>query len=95
MTYPTTVTSKGTITLPAEIRKALAIRPGQRVYVGMDANNQVSISLPLDIKDIRRANQEHLSKIGVTYRSLTRDEINTGIAQQAVERHLRSHNVDA
>jgi AbrB family looped-hinge helix DNA binding protein len=90
MTYPTTVTSKGTITLPAEIRKALAIKPGQRLFIGIDEDQQVSITLPLDIEDIRRSNIEHLRKHGLVYRPLTRDEINEGVGKEAVERYLRS-----
>jgi AbrB family looped-hinge helix DNA binding protein len=33
MTYETTVTSKGTITIAAPLRKALGIKPGQKLMV--------------------------------------------------------------
>lgn len=36
MRFPTTITSKGTITIASEVRKAFGLRPGQKVDVVMD-----------------------------------------------------------
>ncbi|MGD9563510.1 MAG: AbrB/MazE/SpoVT family DNA-binding domain-containing protein [Pyrinomonadaceae bacterium] len=38
MTYWVTVSKKGTITIPAAIRKALALKPGQKVTLWKEGN---------------------------------------------------------
>jgi AbrB family looped-hinge helix DNA binding protein len=43
MTYETTITSKGTITIAAPLRKALGFKPGQKVRLSLDKNRQVLI----------------------------------------------------
>ena len=40
MRYTTTVTSKGTITIAAPLRKALGIKPGQKLFINMTADNK-------------------------------------------------------
>jgi AbrB family looped-hinge helix DNA binding protein len=41
MTYNTTVTSKGTITIAAPLRKALGIKTGQKLSVSLNQDNQI------------------------------------------------------
>lgn len=48
----TTITAKGQITLPAEARRALNLRAGQRVAVRVEGDHLV-IDLPHDIDEVR------------------------------------------
>ncbi len=41
MKYTTTVTSKGTVTIAAPLRKALGFKTGQKLSVSLNKNNQV------------------------------------------------------
>ena len=42
MTYSSTVTSKGTITLPAALRAKLGIKEGDKVTISLEGNNIVA-----------------------------------------------------
>ena len=48
----TTITSKGQITLPAEARRELNLRPGQRVAVRVE-NGHLVVDPPPSIDDVR------------------------------------------
>lgn len=41
MKYTTTMTSKGTVTIAAPLRKALGFKPGQKLNVSLGKNNQI------------------------------------------------------
>lgn len=96
MIYSSTVTSKGTITLPADVRKALNITPGQQVDIEfIEASNRLTIKVPLTIEELRKRNQAHLRKMGIVYKPgepINHDEI---WGQMAAERYMRSMNGDA
>jgi AbrB family looped-hinge helix DNA binding protein len=40
MRYTTTVTSKGTVTIAAPLRKALGIKPGQKLFIDISDDNK-------------------------------------------------------
>lgn len=48
-----TITSKGQITLPAEARRALGLRKGQKVEVRVEGNSLI-IEAPHDIDSLRQ-----------------------------------------
>ncbi len=48
MTYNTTVTSKGTVTIAAPLRKAMGLKTGQKLTVSLNANNQVVLDAGTD-----------------------------------------------
>lgn len=50
MTYNTTVTSKGTITIAAPLRKALGLRTGQKLTLALNEDNQIVLDAGTDIK---------------------------------------------
>lgn len=66
MTYLTKVTSKGQITLPAQVRKKLDIVSGQRVKISYDHSGKAVVEPLVDFKDLARKTQEHLKKMGFT-----------------------------
>lgn len=63
MKYETTITSKGTITIAAPIRKALGLKPGQTVRLEMDEkNNRVLMDTGVTIEQFEKIRDEILSK---------------------------------
>ncbi len=66
MTFYSTVTSKGQITLPTSIRKKMNLRTGQRVSITQEDNGIVNIQVPPSIDDIRAQLQVNLRKKGFT-----------------------------
>jgi AbrB family looped-hinge helix DNA binding protein len=56
-----TITSKGTVSVPAKIRKELGVKPGMRVQFRMnERTGNVEIVRPVDIEDLQRRTREHL-----------------------------------
>lgn len=50
MTYNTTVTSKGTVTIAAPLRKALGLKTGQKLTVALNKDNQIVLDAGTDMK---------------------------------------------
>ncbi|MDR2348032.1 MAG: AbrB/MazE/SpoVT family DNA-binding domain-containing protein [Bifidobacteriaceae bacterium] len=80
-----TVTAKGQITLPADVRRRLGFRPGQRVAITAD-DNGVHIAAPPDLQDLRRRLRAEMSAAGTWQRPL--DPAAAWI-EDAVERHAQ------
>jgi AbrB family looped-hinge helix DNA binding protein len=63
MRFPTTLTSKGTITIAAPIRKALGLKPGQKINLELDkTTNRVSFETGKTLEQLERIRDEILSK---------------------------------
>ena len=63
MRYRTKMTSKGTITISAPIRKALGFRPGQTIELELDEkNNRVLMDTGMTIERFEKIRDEVLSK---------------------------------
>lgn len=87
MTYSTTITSKGQITLPVILRQQLKLLPGRKVTVKLHGK-QLIIDAPIDINDIRMRNQAHMQQnqgIDISDRAI--DNI---MLESAKERYQRS-----
>ncbi len=95
MTYTTTVTSKGQVTIPAAIRRNLGIKAGESVRFKLVDRNQVVV----EKNDWKRGLNElhievaaHLKKHNI--KPLTDEELDNAIndaAQQAsIDRYKRS-----
>lgn len=96
MVYSSTVTSKGTITLPADVRKALSITPGQRVDIELiEASNKITIKVPISIDELRKRNRVHLRNMGIEYKPGEPIDHDVIWGQMAVDRYMRSMNGDA
>lgn len=89
MTYFTTVTSKGQVTLPAPLRKKLNIKSGQRVEVSLDNHNQAVIKSIVDVEAVREANRVFAQNKGIKPIA-SRTQINKIMAEEAVKRYKRS-----
>lgn len=63
MKYETKITSKGTITIAAQIRKALGLKPGHIVRLELDErNNRVLMDTGMTIEQFEKVRDEILSK---------------------------------
>jgi AbrB family looped-hinge helix DNA binding protein len=58
-----TITEKGQITLPVEIRRALKLEPGKKLSISLEGEN-ISISKPADIAEVRGLLREQMAKRG-------------------------------
>jgi AbrB family looped-hinge helix DNA binding protein len=71
MKYTSTITSKGTITIAAPLRKALGFKPGQKVSLTLDKNRQVVIGGGTTVDDFEKIRDEITKKIPSHKRGLT------------------------
>jgi len=63
MRYTTTITSKGTITIAAPLRKALGFKPGQKVGLILDKNHQIVIDGGTSVAEFEKIRDEITKKI--------------------------------
>ncbi len=63
MSYTSTITSKGTITLAAQLRKALGMKPGQEVKQSLTKDNKIVIEPALTIEELEAMRETILKKI--------------------------------
>lgn len=71
MKYTTTITSKGTITIAAPLRKALGLKTGQKVSLRLDKNRQVIIDGGVDMDEFEKLRNEITKKIPTHKKGLT------------------------
>lgn len=90
MKYTSTITSKGTITLPAVYRRKLGLKQGQKIDIDLK-NETLTITKASDIKDIRDQNNKILQKNGIT-KPPTQAEFKKAIAEGWLERYKRYQN---
>jgi antitoxin PrlF len=83
--YEATVTSKGQLTIPKDVRERLGLgNGGGKVRLTIEDDNRVTISAkPLRLSDLAGI-------LGKPRRSLTLEEMDQAIAQAAVERFRRA-----
>lgn len=65
MKYETTITSKGTITIASPLRKALGLKPGQKVSLFINEQRNVEIDTGISINDFEKRRKEILKKIKI------------------------------
>lgn len=63
MKYDTTITSKGTITIAAPIRKALGLRTGQKVRLFVNTKNNVEIDAGISVAEFQARRDQMLKKV--------------------------------
>ena len=94
MTYSTTLTSKGQMTLPAPFRKKLGLKPGEQVLVEMRGNEVIiqKNNWLENLRSVQEENRAYMKKKGI--KPLTDEElddaINNAAEQAAIERYQRS-----
>jgi AbrB family looped-hinge helix DNA binding protein len=80
-----TVTAKGQVTLPAELRQRFGFRPGQKVAITADEHG-IRVEAPPNIVDVRSRLRAEMMAQGTWGTELNPAE---AWAQDAVERHAQ------
>ncbi len=65
MSYETTITSKGTITIASPIRKALGLKPGQKVSLFINEHKNVEIDSGIAMAEFEKMRDEILEKVKI------------------------------
>ena len=81
MTYNTIVTSKGTITIAAPLRKAMGLKKGQRLTVTLNSNNQVVLDAGTDLKAFETTRANIIKKIPNHLKGLAGDSLREAAAK--------------
>ncbi|KXK01559.1 MAG: hypothetical protein UZ17_ACD001001785 [Acidobacteria bacterium OLB17] len=68
MRYETTITSKGTITIVAPVRKALGLKTGQKVNLFINEHNNVEIDTGITMEEFEKLRNEILKKVKIPAR---------------------------
>lgn len=83
-TYEATLTSKGQITLPKDVRERLRVREGDKVQFALDDGDRVLVTKGgPNISDL-------FGMLGKPPRSLTLEQIDEVVQQAAVDRYRRA-----
>jgi AbrB family looped-hinge helix DNA binding protein len=87
MKYSSTMTSKGTVTIPAELRAELGLHPGEQVTFERDlATDRIIIEKPISLAAVRAINRRRLAKRGLKPGL----DANEAYAQAMMDTHDRS-----
>lgn len=87
MDYKTTVTSKGTITLPSPIRKALRITPGRKMTVSLNDNGDIIVRSGTTFEEFEELRERIVAKIPRDKLGLTGKALKEAIAEAWVADH--------
>ena len=75
MRYSSTITSKGTITIPAEIRAVLGLHPGEQVGIDLDSKTgKITVKKSPTLTEVRAMNKRRMAELGIKP-GITVDEI--------------------
>lgn len=82
MRYSTTVTSKGTVTIAAPLRKALGIKPGQKLFIGIsDDNKRLVLDAGTNMQAFQAKRAAIARKIPEHLRGLSGDDLQKASAK--------------
>ena len=85
MTYTTTITSKGTVTIAAPLRKALGLKTGQKLTIALNSNNQIVLDAGTDMKAFEVTRSNITRKIPDHLKGLTGDSLREASAKAWVD----------
>ena len=68
MTYKTILTTKGTTTIPIEIRKQLGIKPGMQITFSKTKSGEYVIKRSRTIEEIRAMNKQALKQAATSHK---------------------------
>lgn len=81
MTYSTTITSKGTITIAAPLRKALGLKTGQKLTVALNKENQIILDAGTDMKTFEATRARITKNIPSHLKGLSGDSLRQAAAK--------------
>lgn len=82
MTYCTILTTKGTTTIPQEIRKKLGVKSGMRIEFSQNEKGEFVIKRAQTIDDVRKLNAKALKAAGTNNKTYASGEGFTLSAKQ-------------
>jgi AbrB family looped-hinge helix DNA binding protein len=83
MTYKTILTTKGTTTIPIEIRKQLGIKPGMQITFSKTKSGEYVIKRSRTIEEIRAMNKQALKQAATSRKKYKSGE---GLSLAALEK---------
>lgn len=87
MTYHTIVTSKGTVTIAAPLRKALGLKTGQKLTLALNKDNQIVIDAGTDMKAFEATRERITKNIPSHLKGLSGDSLRQASAKAWVVGH--------
>jgi len=87
MTYDTKITSKGTITIAAPLRKALGLKTGQKLTVALNKDNQIVLDAGTDMKTFEATRARITKNIPNHLKGLSGDSLRQAAAKAWVTGH--------
>ena len=87
MTYNTVITSKGTITIAAPLRKAMGLKTGQKIKLSINPSNQIVLDAGTDMKSFETLRAEITKKIPNHLKGLSGDSLREAAASAWVDGH--------
>lgn len=87
MTYGTTVTSKGTVTIAAPLRKALGLKTGQKLTVALNKANQIVLDAGTDMNAFEATRARITKNIPNHLKGLSGDSLRHAAAKAWVAGH--------
>ena len=88
MTYKTILTSKGTTTIPIEIRKRLGIKPGMHITFTQTKSGEYAITRSRTIEEIRTINKQALAQAATAHKAYKSGD---GFALASQEKFGKNH----
>jgi bifunctional DNA-binding transcriptional regulator/antitoxin component of YhaV-PrlF toxin-antitoxin module len=84
MTYETIITSKGTITIAAPLRKAMGLKTGQKIKLSVNPSNQIVLDSGTDMRAFETLRAEVNKKIPNHLKGLSGDSLREAAASSWV-----------
>lgn len=87
MKYTTTVTSKGTVTIAAPLRKALGIKTGQILSIDITSDNRLVLDAGTDMKAFQAKREAITKKIPDHLKGLSGEDLQKAAAKAWLAGH--------
>lgn len=87
MTYNTTITSKGTITIAAPLRKSMGLQPGQKLTLSVNPSNQIVLDAGTNMKTFEKTRARIAKKVPNHLKGLGGDSLREAAAKAWVAEH--------
>lgn len=91
MRYSTTVTSKGTITIPSSIRKHFGIEQGRQIKVSVSSDNKIVLDPGITMEQFEEARKRLLASIPRKRLGLTGKALKEGIEKAKIEAYKQKY----
>jgi AbrB family looped-hinge helix DNA binding protein len=91
MRYSTTVTSKGTITIPSTIRKHFGIEQGRQIKVSVSNDNKIVLDPGITMEQFEEARERLLASIPPRRLGLAGNALKEAIEKAKIEAYKQKY----